>query len=356
MNIYFLTNGIHLPAGTERVIVQLAKIFDNVVIVVPGTKNIAFDGYGDLKILSADIGDFPKSGIYSKIMHRFKYYNALKKLISPQKKDIIFSFSFDMNLINILYSERVSCLSIVCEHIEYNYHGKFRNILRSMFYKRNHTKLVCLTETDMNKFRNDGIDAVVIPNFIHPVVNKYNYCSKKIISIGRLEHQKNFSFLIESFFKSKLYLSGWTLDIVGEGSEQSVLNCLIESLDLVPYVKIHRFTRRINEYYADAALLCMTSRYEAFPMVLLEALNYHLPVLVTDFPTGAKEILGANNPQIVGEYDSSMFSQAMRELCNDISMRNEYSVENSILIKKYYLENISVVWIDLINDIRDRNE
>ncbi|WP_151805508.1 glycosyltransferase [Acinetobacter junii] len=355
MNIYFLTNGIYIPAGTERVIVQLAEILPNVTIIVPGNKKIAFDGYEHLKILSANIGDFPKFGFFSKIKHRYKYYKALEEIISPQADDIFFSFSFDINLINVLYSKKFSCSSIICEHIEYGYHGRLRNILRSIIYKNKHAKLVCLTETDKKKFKADGIDAAVIPNFIHPIQNNYNLYSKKIISIGRLEYQKNFSFLIESFYKSKLYVEGWTLDIVGEGTEQNVLNCLIESLDLAPYVKIHKFTRRINEYYEDAALFCMTSRYEAFPMVLLEALNYRLPVLVTNFPTGAREILGSVNPQIVGKYDSSIFSESMRTLCNDVAIRNQYSIENTNLIQKFYPENISALWLNLINETRSKN-
>ncbi|WP_227554904.1 glycosyltransferase [Acinetobacter lwoffii] len=335
-------------AGTERAIVQLSQIYDNVVILVPGRKDIAFDGFNHLNIKSLEVGDFPEVGKLSKIFHRIKYFFLLKNNFIFSKDDILISFSFDLNILNIFLSMMFGINSIICEHIAYSYHKGLRNRIRKIFYSMKHVKLVCLTETDKLKFIQDDINTFVIPNFINPVKSIYNSESKSILAVGRLEYQKNFQFLIKAFELSDLHKKGWVLDIVGEGSEYEDIINLINLLNIKEFVKIHKFTKDIGFYYANASLLCMTSRFEALPMVLLEGMNYSLPVLVSNFPTGAKEILGESNSQIVFEYDENFYAKKLKELCLDKDLRKNYSLQNLQIIKNYYPENINKYWLDLI--------
>lgn len=350
MSIYFITDGINRMAGTERVIVQLAKAFNNVIILVPGTTQCAFSEYQNLNIHSVGIGDFPENNKLLKIYHRFSYYEKLKKIINNDIDATVVSFSFDLNLINITLSKRLKYKPIVCEHIEYNYHSGFRNLIRKKVYKQEGVKLVCLTETDKKKFESDGIKTYVIPNFIYPLNVKYSEFSRKIVSIGRLEYQKNFNFLIEAFSKSKIYEHGWSLHIVGEGSEKSELESKIKILNMNNFIHIHNFTNEIQNFYSSAGLICMTSRFEAFPMVLLEALNNSLPVLITDFPTGAREILGEDNVQIIQHYETKAFADALEKFCLCDNLRKKLSSDNSKLIKKYYPEQIIKTWKLLIDE------
>ncbi|MFW1972549.1 glycosyltransferase [Acinetobacter bereziniae] len=348
--IYFITNGLNRTAGTERVILQLAQIFNEVTIIVPGSVDIAFSGGENLNIISAGIGDFPTHSKIKKIKHRVNYFFKLKKIIKSQADTIIISFAFDLNVLNILLSNKMNYKPIICEHIEYAYHSGIRNFIRKKIYKNKNVTLVCLTETDKIKFQADGIKAITIPNFIYPIKSHYLSNSKKILSIGRLEYQKNFVFLIQAFAESKVYNEGWTLDIVGEGSELEEIKSIIQLLQISNFVNIHKFTKNIGKFYKEAGLLCMTSRFEAFPMVLLEALNHALPVLITDFPTGAKEILGDQNTQIVKEYDSHVFAQALQVLCKDQVLREEFSKTNLKLIERYYPEHIIDAWRCLLEN------
>jgi glycosyltransferase involved in cell wall biosynthesis len=335
-------------AGTERVIVQLARIIGDVVIIVPGEKKIAFSGYDDLNVKSIEIGDFPVAGGLSKITHRVKYYKKINNIFNFNEFDQFVSFSFDLNLINVLLSKKYNSKSIICEHIEYNYHKGLRNKIRKLFYRQKNVKLICLTETDKIKFKNDGIDAYVIPNFINPVTNKeYLGTSKKIISIGRLEYQKNFKFLVQAFAASQVYKYGWVLDIVGEGSEYDSIIDEINFYKLNDFIKIHPVTKEIDRFYKDASLLCMTSRFEALPMVLLEAMNFGLPVLVTDFPTGAKEILGSDNNQISLQYDPKKYGLKLREMCLNVEILKQNSEDNLKLIKYYHPDRIKKLWLSV---------
>lgn len=350
MAIYFLTNGIHRMGGTERVILQLTTILKDVVIIVPGTTKVAFDGYENLNVQSLDILDFPVSGKLNKLSHRIKYYRALKKNIKISSGDFLVTFSYDLNLLNIILSNKYDCNSIVCEHIEYNYHKGIRNLIRKFFYSQAGVKLVCLTKTDEIKFKKDGIDTVVIPNFIFPVENEYRENTKKIIAIGRLEYQKNFKFLVEAYKLSKVYEMGWSLEIIGEGSEYQSIIEVINLHGLYNYVKVRNFSKDIEKYYRNSSLLCMTSRFEALPMVLLEGMNFGLPVLVSDFPTGAKEILGTENAQIVSEYSVDAYAIHLKAICSDSVLRKKFSTNNLKLIKNYHPEKIEKLWLKLFNN------
>ena len=346
MKIYFLTNGIFRTAGTERVILQLANTLGNVTILVPESIDCAFLNETRLDIVSLHVNEFPQSGGLKKILHRYNYYSKLKKNIIFNSEDIVVSFAFDLNILNILLARKFNYRPILCEHIEYNYHNSFRNILRKHFYRQG--ELVCLTDTDREKFLHDGINATTIPNFIVPLNNIYKSDTKNILAIGRLEYQKNFGLLIEAFASSKLYTGGWNLTIVGEGSQLEDLNEKIKSFELEDFITINKFTNDISIYYKDATLLCMTSRFEAFPMVLLEGMNYNLPVLVTDFPTGAREILGELNEQIVHSFDQQIYSRRMVEICSNPYLLARFSNENKELIKKYYPESIVARWEKLL--------
>lgn len=346
--IYFLTNGLQNFAGTEKVITQLAnELSQKVVIVVPQSNKSAFELSPHQEFVSLNIGEFPEGGIIKKIIHKLNYFIKVNKVIP--KNSQVFSFTLDLNLLNIVLSKIKFGSAIVCEHIEYDYHKGIRNILRRYLYRLKNVQLICLTKTDQLKFIKDGINAKVITNFIYPVKSQYDQDSKVIVAIGRLEYQKNFAFLINSFAISELFKEGWKLIIVGEGSEKAMLDELILRLNLTDSVSIHKFTKNIDEYYKKAAVFCMTSRFEAFPMVLLEAINNALPVLVTNFPTGAQEILGNKNLQIVNSWNEVDYAEHLNKLCNDSTLRIKYSEDNKKLAEQFYFEKIMSQWEELIS-------
>lgn len=352
MKTYFITNGIQRTAGTEKVIVQLASELNGVDIIVPGTTEVAFDVNG-LNILSANIGDFPNSGFFAKIHHRYKYFLWLKRFFKEnqsENSENVVSFTFDLNVLNIVLFFLYRYKSIVCEHIEYNYHNSFfRKYIRKLLYRINGVSLVCLTQTDTDKFREDGVcDVLTIPNFVSPVSSVYNNKSKTLLAVGRLEYQKNFAFLIKSFILSEVYKQGWVLHIFGEGKDKEDLTKIIAHNQMKEFIKINPFKKDLSEEYKNSAGLCMSSRFEAFPMVLLEAMNYSLPVLVTDFPTGAREILGERNAQIVREYTEEKYAESLKDFCFNIELREKFSVENKTTVKNYYPSEIIKSWSKLL--------
>ena len=114
----------------------------------------------------------------------------------------------------------------------------------------------------------------------------------RFLAVGRFSHQhKGFDLLIEAFHIFAQHNSDWTLDIVGEGVEEELYKSLIQKYHLEDRVIIHPFTNNIQEYYSKAQVYVLSSRWEGFGLVLVEAMAHGLPIVSSDLPT-SKEIMG----------------------------------------------------------------
>lgn len=116
--------------------------------------------------------------------------------------------------------------------------------------------------------------------------------SKRFLAVGRFARQhKGFDLLIEAFHLFAQQDSEWKLDIVGEGVEEKMYRELISKYHLEDRVLIHPFTNRIQDYYSQAQVYVLSSRWEGFGLVLVEAMAHGLPIVSSDLPT-SKEIMG----------------------------------------------------------------
>ena len=114
----------------------------------------------------------------------------------------------------------------------------------------------------------------------------------RFLAVGRFSHQhKGFDLLIEAFQIFAQQNSDWTLDIVGEGVEEELYKSSIQKYHLEDRVIIHPFTNNIQEYYSKAQVYVLSSRWEGFGLVLVEAMAHGLPVISSDLPTSI-EIMG----------------------------------------------------------------
>ena len=116
--------------------------------------------------------------------------------------------------------------------------------------------------------------------------------SKRFLAVGRFSRQhKGFDLLIKAFHIFAQKDNEWKLDIVGEGVEESLYKELINKFHLEDRIFIHPFTNNIQEYYSKAQVYVLSSRWEGFGLVLIEAMAHGLPIISSDLPT-SKEIMG----------------------------------------------------------------
>jgi glycosyltransferase involved in cell wall biosynthesis len=116
--------------------------------------------------------------------------------------------------------------------------------------------------------------------------------SKRFLAVGRFSHRhKGFDLLIEAFNIFAKNNKEWTLDIVGEGVEEPLYRKMITDYKLEGRITIHPFTNNIQQYYTNAQVYVLSSRWEGFGLVLVEAMAHGLPIVSSDLPT-SKEIMG----------------------------------------------------------------
>ena len=116
--------------------------------------------------------------------------------------------------------------------------------------------------------------------------------SKRFLAVGRFSRlHKGFDLLIEAFHLFSQQNHDWLLDIVGEGPEKPLYETLIHKYQLEDRIHLHPFTNHIQDYYSDAQVYVLSSRWEGFGLVLVEAMSHGLPIVSSDLPT-SKEIMG----------------------------------------------------------------
>jgi glycosyltransferase involved in cell wall biosynthesis len=111
-----------------------------------------------------------------------------------------------------------------------------------------------------------------------------------ILSVGTLKEQKDHATLIRAFALLPMTLNA-KLTILGEGGLRSELEALVQQLGLQGRVALPGFEVDPYPWYQTADLFVLSSRWEGFGSVIVEALECGVPVVSTDCQSGPAEIL-----------------------------------------------------------------
>jgi glycosyltransferase involved in cell wall biosynthesis len=160
-----------------------------------------------------------------------------------------------------------------------------------------------------------------------------------IVSLGRLTEAKDFPTLLRAYAVSTLRGSHH-LVIVGEGEQRKNLERLIEDLNLSDRALLLGAMDNPHGVLAGAAMHVLSSRWEGYPNVLLEALALDVPVISTDCPHGPREILGGGSYGCLTPVgDVPALAKAMNEQVQRASTKNDVVIvaHDSRAIAQHYL-------------------
>ena len=171
--------------------------------------------------------------------------------------------------------------------------------------------------------------------------------TKSFLAVGRFSHQhKGFDLLIEAFHLFAQNNQEWKLDIVGEGVEEELYRKLIKKYNLENQVTIHPFTNNIQAYYSKAQVYVLSSRWEGFGLVLVEAMAHGLPVISSDLPT-SKEIMGDFGLYFKNGDIEDLAKKLEDATYIDWSRKSQEALE---IAKRFDINNIINRWKDLIEN------
>jgi len=214
--------------------------------------------------------------------------------------------------------------------------------------------LVALTETDRAAWEGllgtGGPPVIAIPNAVPDLpLGPGDPVAHKLIAAGRLEPQKGFDLLLEAFAAVAPKHPDWTLDIFGRGTQRELLEQSLVDLGLGGRVRINVPTDRLGERMRDASVFVLSSRYEGFPIVLLEAMAAGLAVVSFDCQTGPNEIVtDGTSGVLVPPEDVSALAAALDRVMDDESLRRRLAAAAPAAVRPYSLENIGRRWDELL--------
>ncbi|WP_308757403.1 glycosyltransferase family 4 protein [uncultured Bacteroides sp.] len=275
----------------------------------------------------------------------YAYWKMLLKIYRTNF-DFIIAQSFFVSL--LLWGIGSCKKTIACEHFKYALYNKPMMLLRTIVY-RTFLKVVTLTKSDCEKFKEDRVDAIVIPNMVsfssgNQVAELTSY---RIIAVGRLHYQKGFDRLLRIAERVLSQEQNWRIDIYGEGELRENLVNECDKLGLHGKVCFRGFSDNIRNELLNSSILIMTSRYEGFPMILLEAMSVGLPIVSFACPEGPAELLSSGAGLLVENGDLKEFEDKLLYMMRDINVRKACSIQGKREIHRYSEDNIYASWNEL---------
>ena len=239
----------------------------------------------------------------------------------------------------------------------HKHNGALRRKMRKLYPQLD--AFVVLTERDREHYLERGIvtetapPVRVIPNTVRLLPGaKADLGAKTVYAAGRFRYQKGFELLIEAWVATAKAHPDWTLRLRGRGHLERRYRGLIEQHELDGTVTIEGPAEHIGSDMAEAAVFVLSSRFEGFPLILLEAMSKGMGVVSFDCPTGPADILDDHrNGLLVPHEDVESLSRAIREIVEDEELRRRMAAEAVETAQQYTIEAIGPRWVELLEGL-----
>lgn len=178
-------------------------------------------------------------------------------------------------------------------------------------------------------------------------------CKHLLLAVGRLDYQKGFDFLLSAFARVFEKHNDWALVILGDGLLRGTLLKQANKLGIQEQVAMPGAVGNVGEWYSQADLYALTSRFEGFPNTLIEALAHGVASIAVDCDTGPSEILRDQvDGLLVPQDNCDALVSALDRLMGDERLR-AYFGQNAIHVRtRFALDRISLQWQSLFEEIR----
>lgn len=278
--------------------------------------------------------------------------SKLKKIIKENNIDILVASGVLFYPLVKHAVKGTNCLFYAWEHTNpYSDNDyKFQGLGRISAKKANRSILISKEGYDfyVERLKINPKLLTLIYNPIDPTIitpPSYNSSSKKIVSVGRLSYQKNFQSAIRVASVVFKVANDWTWDIYGEGRDRPELESMIKKLGLENKVFLKGNVKNLYDLLPEYSFFVMTSRYEGFPMSLLEAGKSGLPLISYDIKTGPKEIItDGENGYLIKELDERKLADTILLLINSEQKRQNLSRNIIKSMSRFSIDEIIEQW------------
>lgn len=231
--------------------------------------------------------------------------------------------------------------------------GRYKNYLFRQAIRK--TDMI-ITLTNSDKYYWDKIvkKVLVVPNPITFYCDTINGIEKKkgrILCVARLEPQKRIDRLIVAFNLIATKYPEWYIDVFGAGIEQENFCNKINSLGLHNRIHLNQPTRDIEKEYQTSQMLVLSSDYEGFPLVLLEAMACGLPCVSTRCPFGPSEIIEDGFTGLLCDLNANDLANKMEWMITHEVERKQMGIRAHESAAKYKKEVVMKMWEDAYREV-----
>ena len=230
--------------------------------------------------------------------------------------------------------------------------GFTNSIEKSKKYYAKYDKIVCVSKEVQlgfqklfgTKFKtiveNNVIDEEEVLNGAAKQIEwDFKNGQKRLLAVGRLVKQKNFTYLIDTCAKLKDADFSFQLIILGEGPERHKLEKQINELNIWDCIKLQGFCANPYPYMREADIIICSSLYEGISTVVQEALILGKPIVTTPC-TGMEELLGESEYGVIAENTQDGLYKALVRLFNSEELLDQYRYKAAIRGKFYWKKRI----------------
>lgn len=300
---------------------------------------------------------------YFKLMHLYR--KKLTNELLKRKSDIVITtLGRDLDFLTKINDGSVKIgESHIARQFSRNFHlmekkGGLHKLIARIWRKKQERDvskldaLVLLTQADADSW-NGVTRTYVIPNPTPFYPAESSSCeNNNAICVGRLNEQKGYEYLIDAWTIVSQRHPDWILNVYGSGEIKEQLLNRIKERGVQNSLFIHDPVNNIVEKYLESSLYIMSSRFEGFPMVLLEAMSCGLPCISFNCPNGAKDLIQDGRNGFLVEYlNVTQLAESICRLIEDSSLRKQFGESAKVYVQKYLPDSIMIFWAELFKSI-----
>lgn len=356
MTILFVMQGMR-SGGAERVMSllcnNLSQRREKVILAITETMDdFAYKVSSSVEIvdITARAGNVKKA--------RIKQIRNLRKLYKERKPDVVVSFITRINICAIIAGLGIKIPIIISERNNpmVDPASKSTRKLRDIVYPfangyvfQTEFAKECFSERIQK-------ESEVIFNPVSDTVVEVDAASRKkrIIAVGRLEPQKNYSMMLQSLAKVLPKYPDYYVDIFGIGGLAKQLQKEIDTLGMQERIYLRGFTANVIQELADSEVYLMTSNFEGMPNALMEAMCVGCACISTDAPAyGARELIkDGENGFLVPVNDESALTKKLDILLSSPEMIQNFGQIAKKVYANFKTETIVDQWLAYIERVR----
>lgn len=385
--IVFCTPALYSTGGVERVVSFKGSYFadqlgyDVTIIVTEGRGCACYFPLSDkVKVINFELGfeelwkvSFMKK-VYLYLTKQRQYKRLLKAELMRIRPDITISMlRREINFLTDIPDGSKKIGELHVNRANYrNFEANDSNGLKRLFAKfwmkslvgklKRLDQLVVLTDKSKASWPElSNVTVIPDPITIEVKSEERGKCSKRVVTIGRYAYQKGYDLLLQAWAEVEPQITQivtekgseeWTLDIYGQG-DQTDYRMLMTELGIdANRCHLNGPVEDVVKVYQDSSIFVLSSRFEGFGMVLVEAMACGLPVVSFDCPAGPDEIITDGvDGLLVPSGDVHALAEKLMVLMSDESLRRRLGQQALQTAQRYNMAVLADQWAALFEKV-----